>query len=242
MRKLEDKVGIVTGGAGGLGKEICRTLVEHGAKVYSISRSLVRDKLDGVTYIQADVSDYDTIASLVDEIGQNEGLDFLVNNAGMTIKGRAETLTMQEFMQVQDVNVNAVYHLCIKAYPYLKKSKHIGKIVNISSMAAHMGFSEVVPYCVSKAAILGVTRGLAVEWRHDNMRVNSVAPGWFPSEMTKSVMDEQRHEKIINKIALGEFGNPKEVGKMVSFLISDEANYITGQDFAVDGGALTFGY
>ena len=109
-------------------------------------------------------------------------------------------------------------------------------------MAGHFGFSEVVPYCASKSAVIGLTRALATEWRHDNILVNSVAPGWFPSKITNKVMDKKRRESILNQIGLERFGEVEEIGNMVAFLCSNQATYITGQDFAVDGGALTFGY
>lgn len=109
-------------------------------------------------------------------------------------------------------------------------------------MAAHLGFSEVVPYWSTKAAVLGITRGLAVEWVNDNILVNSVAPGWFPSKMSQQVMDEERKKKILNRMPLHRFGETKDIGAMVLLLLSDGAKYITGQDFAVDGCTLTYGY
>ena len=109
-------------------------------------------------------------------------------------------------------------------------------------MASYLGFSEVVPYSSSKAAVLGITRGLAVEWSADNILVNSVSPGWFPSEMSQQVMDDDRKSKILNRMPLHRFGRPEELAAMICFLASPAATYITGQDFSVDGGALAFGY
>ena len=90
--------------------------------------------------------------------------------------------------------------------------------------------------------MLGLTRGLCVEWANDNITVNSVAPGWFPSEMSKQVMDEDRKAKILNRMPVHQFGNTRDLGAIVQFLLEDGAKYITGQDFAVDGGALAFGF
>ena len=89
---------------------------------------------------------------------------------------------------------------------------------------------------------MGITRGLAVEWVNDNILVNSVAPGWFPSKMTQQVMDEERKKKILNRMPLHRFGETKDIGALVLFLLSNGAKYITGQDFAVDGGTLSYGY
>lgn len=101
-----------------------------------------------------------------------------------------------EFNRIINVNITCVFHLCQICYPYLKKSPHKGRIINISSMSAHLGFSQVVPYCTSKAAVCGMTRGLAVEWANDNICVNSIAPGWFHSKMLDDVMDNERREKF----------------------------------------------
>jgi NAD(P)-dependent dehydrogenase (short-subunit alcohol dehydrogenase family) len=166
----------------------------------------------------------------------------LVNNAGITERVRAEFLTRETWESIHEVNVTGVMLCCKHAFPYLKKSPHIGRIIQISSMASYLGFSEVVPYSSSKASVMGITRGLAVEWAAENILVNSVSPGWFPSEMTQQVMDDDRKSKILNRMPLHRFGKPEELAAMVCFLASPCATYITGQDFSVDGGALVFGY
>ena len=127
-------------------------------------------------------------------------------------------------------------------YPYLKKSPVKGRIVDISSMSAHLGFSLVVPYCTSKAAVCGMTRGLAIEWANDNICVNSIAPGWFHSKMLDDVMDEKRRQQILNRIPVHDFGDTRDLGALAAFLIGPHGKYINGQDYAVDGGALAFGY
>ena len=109
-------------------------------------------------------------------------------------------------------------------------------------MSAHLGFSEVVPYCTSKGAVLAMTRGLAVEWAGDNICVNSIAPGWFRSKMLQQVVDEEREKKILGRMPFHAYGDTRDLGEMARFLIGPGASYITGQDFAVDGGALAFGY
>ena len=172
----------------------------------------------------------------------NGCLDFLVNNAGVSYKCRAEDFPMEQFDNIMNVNVKYLFQMSVICYPYLKKSADKGRIINITSMSAHLGFSEVVPYCASKGAVLAMTRALAVEWAQDNVTVNSIAPGWFPSEMNRQVMDEERKKKILSRMPLHQFGDPRDIGAMALFLVSDEARYITGQDFAVDGGALAFGY
>lgn len=247
MTELENLRGIVTGGSGGIGYAIANRLAEAGATVYSISRmGGAKEGLPpshpGVIHMTGDVTDSAGMKKIVEDIGKAGGIDFLVNNAGITIKKRAELLTYKEFNKVMDVNVLSVFNLCTLCYPYLKQSPYVGKIINISSMAAHLGFSEVVPYCASKAAVLGLTRGLSVEWAEDNIRINSIAPGWFPSDMSKQVMTPERKKAILGRMPLHKFGDTRDLGEMAVFLLGDGANYITGQDFAVDGGALAYGF
>ena len=247
MRELEGRVGIVTGGSSGIGYAIVNPLAEAGATVYAVSRTGgVKAGLapcaDGVIHVKGDVVDRERMAELVREIGEKHGLDFLINDAGITKKCRAESFPMEDFQRILQVNVSSIFQLCQLCYPYLKESAHKGRIVSISSMAAHLGFSEVVPYCTSKAAVCGMTRGLAVEWANDNLCVNSIAPGWFPSEMNKQVMDAERKAAILGRMPVHAFGDTKDLGEMAKFLLSDGAKYITGQDFAVDGGALAYGF
>lgn len=247
MFELKGSVGIVTGASSGIGYAVANVLVEAGAKVYAISRSgKVKNPeavlMPGVIELQGDVCDYARMKEIINQVGDKEGIDFLINNAGITVKRRAEEFVDEDFERIHKVNVNSVFKLSCLCYPYLKNSPRVGRIVNITSMAAHLGFSEVVPYCSSKGAVLAMTKGLAVEWANDNITVNSIAPGWFPSEMSVQVMTPERKEKILARMPLHKFGDSKEIGAMVQFLISERATYITGQDFAVDGGALAYGF
>lgn len=239
---------VVTGASSGLGLNQVIMLANCGATVFALSRSgkpkvAVGEEIPAnIIFDQLDVTNEAEIKRKFSEIGENGGIDVLVNNAGITQRVRAEELSRELWESIHAVNVTAIAMCCKHAYPFLKQSKHIGRIINISSMASHLGFSEVVPYSSSKAAVLGITRGLAVEWSADNILVNSVSPGWFPSEMSQQVMDDDRKAKILNRMPLHRFGKPEELSPMICFLASPAATYITGQDFSVDGGALAFGY
>lgn len=245
--ELGGRIGVVTGASSGIGYAIAEVLARRGATVFALSRTgapkaELPPSADGVTHMRADVTDYAAVGSLLEEITGGAALDFLVNNAGRTMKARAEAFPEDEFRAILELNVVSPFRLSQLAYPYLRKSAHRGRLISISSMAAHLGFSEVVPYSVSKSAVLGLTRGLAVEWAQDNICVNSVAPGWFPSEMSKQVMTPEREAAILGRMPVHAFGEVADLGEMVAFLVGDGAQYITGQDFAVDGGALAYGF
>ena len=243
LYSLEGKVGIVTGASKGIGEQIAHVLAEAGARIYDLSRTEnSKRKNDNIIWKQVDISDYRRVKSIIAETGEKEGIDFLINNAGITKRVKAEEVNHEWWDKIHEVNVDALFFTSQAAYPYLKKAKENGRIINISSMASYMGFTEVTPYCSTKAAVCGITRGLAVEWSDDNILVNSISPGWFKSEMNTQVVDEVRDKKIRNKIALSRYGDLKEIAYMAHFLLSKGAMYITGQDFSVDGGARVFGY
>ena len=249
MKELSGKAGIVTGGSSGIGFQIANVLAENGATVYVISRTGapkpgVGESAEGVVHLKGDVGDTEAMKKLVAELAaKHDGhLDFLVNNAGVSYKCRAEDFPMEEFDRIMNVNVKYLFSMSVVCYLYLKKSPDKGRIINITSMSAHLGFSEVVPYCTSKGAVLSMTRGLAVEWANDNICVNSIAPGWFRSKMTEQVVDPAREAKILGRMPLHAYGDTRDLGAMAAFLCGPGAGYITGQDFAVDGGALAYGY
>lgn len=249
MSDLQNKAGIVTGGSSGIGFQIANVLAASGATVYSISRTGapkegMGESVPGVIHLKGDIGDTAAMKQLIDTIAKkhNGCLDFLVNNAGATFKCRAESFPVDQFDHIMNVNVKYVFSMCQLCYPYLKEAEGRGRIINITSMSAHLGFSEVIPYCTSKGAVLSMTRGLAVEWAQDNICVNSIAPGWFKSKMLEQVADPAREQKILSRMPLHSYGDTTDLGALACFLCGSGAGYITGQDFAVDGGALAFGY
>ncbi len=239
---------VVTGASGGLGLNMAVMLAECGATVFGLSRSgKVKSAYTGklpenLIFDRLDVTNEANIQTKMGEIGFRGGIDVLINNAGVNLRKKSEWLSQDDFDRVFQVNLNGMYHCCKYAFPFLKVSPHIGRIINIASMASHLGFSEILPYASSKSAVLGLTRSLAVEWADENILVNSVSPGWFPSELNQEVMDADREQKILMRMPLHRFGRPEELSPLICFLASPAATYITGQDLSVDGGALAYGY
>jgi NAD(P)-dependent dehydrogenase (short-subunit alcohol dehydrogenase family) len=245
---LSNRIGIITGASRGLGNGIAKVLTDAGAKVYNldlVDRTEEHSIEGKMIDVNIDITNYDEVEKTISNIIKKDGqLDFLVNNAGITHKSRAESFSIDKYRKIQKINLEAVFKLCQLSYPYLKISEHIGRIVSISSMAAHKGFSGVLPYDITKSGILGLTRGLAEDWKKENILVNSVAPGWILTKINEEMFkeDKERKNAALQEITLDRFGKPTEIGYMILFLLSNASNYITGQDFAVDGGALTHGY
>ena len=249
MKELEGRAGILTGGSSGIGFAIANVLADAGAEVTVVSRTGrpkegVGESRPGVVHVKGDIGDEAAMKVLCRELAEAHGghLDFLINNAGVSYKCRAEDFPMEEFDRILQTNVRHVFTMSRVCYPYLRESPGKGRILNITSMSAHLGFSLVVPYCASKGAVLAMTRALAVEWADDNITVNSIAPGWFRSKMNQQIVDEAREAKILARMPMHAYGDTRDLGEMARFLLGPGASYITGQDFAVDGGALAFGY
>lgn len=245
---LEGRSGIVTGASAGIGRAVAHLLGHAGATVYNFSRRPTQRDIDlpwsdRVIDVSVDITDQDAMAEAVSVVGKIQGIDFLVNNAGMTRRVDAEDVEPNFWRDIHAINVDALFRASQLCFPWLKKSPYVGRIINVSSMAAHLGFEGVTPYCSTKAAVMGITRGLAVEWAGKNVLVNAVAPGWVKTNMTATVADPQRLEKILARMPLHRYGDAwSELAPVFCFLLSNAACYINGQEIAVDGGALSFGF
>lgn len=246
---LTGHVGIITGASRGLGLGQAKVLTDAGATVYNFdlaSRSDEEEIREGhMKDIICDITNYDQVRKEVEAIVEKEGhLDFLINNAGITYKCSAQEYPEEQADKVLTINLKTPFMLAKICYPFLKQSEYIGRIVSISSMAAYMGFSGVLPYDMTKSGIIGLTRGLAEEWKNDNILVNSVAPGWFLTKLNEGMFEQNPDRKAaaLSKPILSRFGKPAEIGYMMLFLLSGASTYLTGHDFTVDGGAVSHGF
>lgn len=247
--ELTGHVGIITGASRGLGLGQAKVLTDAGATVYNLDlvpRSDEEEIAGGrMIDVVCDVTDYKKVEEIVKGITKKEGqLDFLINNAGITYKCRAEEFPEDRLDKILEINLKTPYMLSRICYPYLKESQYIGRIITISSMAAYMGFTGVLPYNMTKSGVLGLTRGLAEEWKNDNILVNSVAPGWFLTKLNEGMFEKypDRKAAALSKPMLSKFGKPMEIGYMMLFLLSGASTYLTGRDFPVDGGATSHGF
>jgi 3-oxoacyl-[acyl-carrier protein] reductase len=239
------RVGLVTGAGQGIGEAIASQLAESGAMVYVNGRhegniKKVADRICSNGYkaytYKADVSSHDEVLSMVDAIVQQSGaIDLLVNNAGISKPSPAEKMTESEFSSVIDINLKGPFLCCQAAAKYMIPKKY-GRIVNISSVAALGGYIFRANYCSSKAGLVNMTRVLALEWAKHNVRVNSIGPGLILTDMANRHYTEEMQKKILSQVPMGRLGTVVDVAPAVLFLLSDAAEYITGQTIYVDGG------
>jgi 3-oxoacyl-[acyl-carrier protein] reductase len=241
--ELAGKVAIVTGGGRGIGRAIALELGRAGAKVIvgytqgAEAAKAVAAELAGAVAVQGDVSAAEGCAALVSAADELGGVDLLVNNAGMTADGLAMRMKDEQWDRVMEVNAGGTFRMCRAAMPVLAK-KRDGVIVNLASVAAIRGSAGQVNYAASKAAIVALTRSLALELARRNVRVNAVAPGFVSTDMTSALTPEQV-ETAVGHVPLGRMGTPEEIAPMVRFLCGPGGRYITGQLFVVDGGLST---
>jgi len=233
---LTGKTALVTGGSRGIGAAIVRELATAGADVVVGYRSGGEEAGAlagevGARAVQADVSSAEEAARLVQETGD---VDILVNNAGLTRDGLLARMSDDDWRQVIDTNLSAVFYTC-RAVTRPMMKRRAGAIVNVSSIVGLHGNFGQTNYAASKAGIIGFTKSLARELGSRGVRANVVAPGYVHSRLTEVIPDDAR-ELMLQNTPLGRFGEPLDVACAVRFLCSDEASFITGEVLLVDGG------
>ena len=241
---LKDKVCIVTGAGKGFGKEIAKEFYAQGAKLALITRSqedidnlMTKFDSERVLSICGDVSDGNIVSQFISQTINKFGvIDVLVNNAGMRFRKEFLDISNDELDQVLDVNLKSMVFLCQKVLPYMIKNNS-GKIINMSSIAGTLGFANLSGYVISKAAIIGLTKSLAVEFADRNIQINALAPGFCKTSYFENFQENKElYDFTLSRTPMNRWGDSKEIADVCVFLASDMSNYMTGEVLKVDGG------
>jgi len=241
---LQGRVALITGGGTGIGFDIAKCFLSSGATVIitgrreDVLKEAVANLGKGAHFAVNDVADLSLTSQLVAELVARHGaIDILVNNAGINMKRPAVEVSDDDFANIINVNLNAVFALTREVGKHmLEKGK--GSIIMISSMAAYYGIDRVAAYASSKTGIYGLVRVLASEWSGKGVRVNAIAPGFIETAMSRTAMnsDPDRKHKAMDRTPMGYFGKPEDIGWAAVYLASDASNYVTGVSIPVDGG------
>lgn len=244
-KSLKDKTVVVSGASRGIGRAVAVELATAGANISFNFRSSEAEARELEKEIQSlgvkakgyqtDIKDYDAVKSWVDSTVESfGGIDVIVNNAGITKDGALALMSLANWKEVINTNLDGTFNLTKAAILIFMKQKS-GNVINITSVSGVMGMARQTNYAASKAGIIGFSKSLAKEVAAYNIRVNSVAPGFVETDILRDLSKDYM-DQMLKSIPLGRLGRPEEVASAVRFLAGEESRYITGQTIVIDGG------
>jgi NAD(P)-dependent dehydrogenase (short-subunit alcohol dehydrogenase family) len=248
-KRLEDKVGIVTGAGTGIGRACALALAKEGARVVLIGRrkdrieEVAREIGDGAMAIQADVSNQGELTNVLNQTVTRFGrLNFLLNNAGVLLIGNAEQITEEQWDHTFNVNVRAVWLLSRAALPHMRKAGG-GSIINIASTLGIVAARNRAAYAPSKGALILLTKSMAVDYGQENIRVNAICPSFVETDLSAAVINQTADPAAVRRERtaahpIGRLGRPDDIAGLAVYLASDESSWVTGTVLPVDGGYL----
>jgi 3-oxoacyl-[acyl-carrier protein] reductase len=241
MSNLENKNIIVTGASGGIGNSIVKKLNQAGANILASGTRIekleeLKKNFENIKILKFDISQSDKIVEFIENATNELGgsLDGIVNNAGITQDNLAIRMSLEEWQKVININLTSTFLMSKFAIKKMLKNKS-GKIVNITSVVGHTGNLGQANYTASKAAIVAMSKSLAIEYAKKNININCISPGFIKTAMTDNI-DEKFREVIVSKIPSARLGEPDDVANAVLFLSSDQSDYINGETIHVNGG------
>ena len=250
MKRFENKHAVVTGGASGIGRAIAERLAEEGAEVHIFDYNAVA-AASVVTAIEsaggqarAHEVDVASSASVGTAVASIERIDVMVNSAGVAAIGKLETATPEDMDRVFSVNVKGVYHCMLEAMPKLRLSKS-GVILNLASIASHVGIEDRFAYSMSKGAVFSMTLSVARDYLDAGVRCNCISPARVHTPFVDSYLDRnypENRQEMLDQLAafqpIGRMGTPSEIAGLAAYLCSDEASFVTGVAYSIDGGVM----
>ncbi|MBV4355608.1 SDR family NAD(P)-dependent oxidoreductase [Pinibacter aurantiacus] len=250
MFRIDDKHAVVTGAGSGIGKAVALVFAKQGAIVHvlDVQENAALQTVNEITSsggrAQAHVCDVTNQQQVTALFNAIDKVDILVNSAGISHIGRADTTSESDFDKVYSVNVKGVYNCLFAAIPRMKAQKG-GVIVNMSSIAAVVGLADRFAYSMSKGAVYAMTMSVAKDYLADNIRCNSIAPARVHTPFVDGFLqknypgqEKEMYEKLSKTQPIGRMGKPDEIANLILFLCSDEAGFITGCDYPIDGGFI----
>ena len=248
---LQNKTALITGGGSGIGEAIAQTFANQDAKVFIIDQNLdaanktvekINKKGLSAKAYKCDVSNNKNVSNVINEISKTSTIDILINNAGIAHVGNIEACEEKDLDHLYEVNIKGVYNCTRAVIPFMVKNKN-GCIINLTSIASSVGIKDRFAYSMSKGAVLTMTYSIASDYINDNIRCNCISPARVHTPFVDGFIrknypgqEKQMFENLSKTQPIGRMGTPQEIADLALYLSSDEASFITGSNFPIDGG------